>query len=93
MGQCESHLPQVLADLKQHLADSGAEAVSQFTIGKEAEGMNREVYCGGWFVVGRLLNDGMTFPQLGKVRQDEAEAKVAATIDAMLKAEPAGVSK
>jgi hypothetical protein len=90
MGQCESSLPQVLSDLKQHLADTGAEAVSKFTLGAGAAGIKREVYCGGWFVVGKLLHDGMTFPQLGKLKQDEAEAKIAATFAVMLKANPAG---
>jgi hypothetical protein len=90
MGQCETDLPQVLAELKQHLADSGAEAVSKFTLGTGAAGINREIYCGGWFVVGKLLNDGVTFPQLGKMKQVEADARVDAAIDAMLEASRAG---
>ena len=90
MQQCEARLPQVLSDLKQHLADTGAEAVSGFTLGAGSAGIKREVYCGGWFVVGKLLHDQMTFPQLGRLKQDQAEARIAATVDVMLKSNPAG---
>jgi hypothetical protein len=31
--QCEARRPQVLSDLSQHLGDTGAEAVSRFTVG------------------------------------------------------------
>jgi hypothetical protein len=86
MRQCEMRLPRVLAELKEHLADGGAEAVSKFMLGTGTAGINREVYCGGWFIVGKLLGDGMTFSQLAKLKQDDAEARVAATIDVMLEA-------
>lgn len=89
MVQCETHLPEVLADLREHIAESGAEAVSQFTFGTGATGIHREVYCGGWFVVGKMLNDGATFPQLGRLHEDEANARVAATIDTLTREDSA----
>lgn len=84
MQECSNKLPEVLRDLKAHLSDQGPEAVSQFTFGTGAAGLQREIYCGGWFVVGRLLRDGATYPQLGNLSRPEAEQKVASTIDLML---------
>ena len=92
MQQCEARLPQVLAELKHHLADSGADAVSKFTVGTGATGINREVYCAGWHVVGKLLQDGATFPELAHLTQDEADARMAAVIKTMLKTSQDGAS-
>ena len=84
LEKCTASLPQVLNELKEHGADSGAEAVSKFTYGTGTAGIGREVYCGGWFVMGKLLSDGVSFSTLGRMTQAEAEARVAATIDFLL---------
>jgi Predicted Zn-dependent protease (DUF2268) len=84
MQQCTAALPAVLADLKAHLGDEGAEAVSRFTFEKGAAGLKREVYCGGWFVIGKLLKDGRTFAQLGNLSRADAERTAKMTIDQML---------
>jgi hypothetical protein len=84
LEKCKASLPQVLNELKEHGADSGAEAVSKFTYGTGTAGINREVYCGGWFVVGRMLSDGVSFSTLGRMPQAEAEARIAAIIDSLL---------
>ena len=80
LEKCKASLPQVLNELKEHGADSGAQAVSKFTYGTGTAGIDREVYCGGWFVVGRMLSDGISFSTLGRMTQAEAEARVPATI-------------
>lgn len=85
MEQCEARLPEVLSDLNQHLGDKGAEAVSRFTVGTGAAGLGREVYCAGWHLVGKLLQDGATFPALAHLTQDDADAKIAAVIKAVPK--------
>ena len=84
LERCKASLPQVLHELREHGADSGAQAVSKFTYGTGTAGLDREVYCGGWFVVGRMLSDGVSFSALGRLTQAEAEGKVAATIDSLL---------
>jgi imidazolonepropionase-like amidohydrolase len=84
MQRCEARLPQILAELNQHLGETGAEAVSRFTVGTGAASLGREVYCAGWHIVGKLLQDGTTFPELAHLMQDEADAKVTAAIKAML---------
>jgi hypothetical protein len=89
LERCKASLPDVLNELREHGADSGAEAVSKFTYGTGKAGIDREVYCGGWFVVGRMLSDGVSFSTLGRMTQAEAEAKVAATIDSLLPTAPA----
>jgi hypothetical protein len=93
LEKCKASLPQVLNELKEHSADSGAEAVSKFTYGTGTAGISREVYCGGWFVVGRMLSDGASFSTLGRMTQAEAEARVAAMIDSLLTSSaPAAIS-
>ena len=84
LEKCKASLPEVLNELREHGADSGAEAVSKFTYGTGTAGINRKAYCGGWFVVGRMLSDGVSFGTLGRMTQAEAEARVAATIDSLL---------
>jgi hypothetical protein len=46
-------------------------------------GIDCEVYCGRWFVVGRMLSDRVSFSTLRRMSQTEAEARVAATIDSL----------
>jgi Predicted Zn-dependent protease (DUF2268) len=82
--KCKASLPQVLNEVGEHGADSGAQAVSKFIYGTGTAGINREVYCGGWFVVKKMLSDGISFSTLGRMTQAEAEARVAATIDSLL---------
>jgi hypothetical protein len=84
LEKCKASLPQVFNELREHRADSGAQAVSKFTYGTGTAGIDREVYCGGWFVMGRILSDGVSFTALGRMTQTEAEARVAATIDSLL---------
>jgi hypothetical protein len=84
LERCTASLPQVLRELREHAADLGAEAASKFTYGTGTAGLDREVYCGGWFVVGKMLSDGVSYSALGRMNQAEAEANVAATIDSLL---------
>lgn len=84
MQGCGAKLSDVLQDLKAHLGDQGADAVSKFTFGTGAAGLTREVYCGGWFVVGRMLSDGSSYAELGHRSRADAEASVAKTIEQMM---------
>jgi hypothetical protein len=84
MTQCEDQLPAVLADLKEHLSEEGAEAVSRFTVAKGAAGIRREIYWCGWFVVGKILTQRVTFPQLARLPESQADLQVAATINLLL---------
>jgi hypothetical protein len=88
LDRCTNKLPAVLADMLEHREDMGATAVSKFTFGTGAAGIEREVYCAGWFVIGELLKEGVTFPQLARLTQPEAQEKVHATILALLATKP-----
>jgi hypothetical protein len=48
---------------------------SKFTYGTGTAGIDREVYCGDWFVVGRMLSDGVSFSTLGRMSQTEAQCE------------------
>lgn len=84
MQQCTAELPTVLEDLRPHLDDQGADAVSLFIYGSGTTGLKREVYCGGWFVLGRLLHEGHTFKELGNLSRPDAERMVGTEVDQML---------
>ena len=76
LHDCQAKLPEVFRDLGGHLNDAGAEAVSKFTIAKGATGLNREVYCAGWFIVGRLLEQERSYSDLAGLTQGDAIALV-----------------
>ncbi len=84
MHRCSADLPAVLHDLQLHITDTGAEAVSKLIYGTGAAGIEREVYCGGWFVVEKMMEEGMTYAQLGQLKQSDAEARVTTTLKLML---------
>ncbi len=81
IDSCHTKLPEVLADLRTHLNEEGAQAVSKFTFSKGSAGIEREVYCAGWVVVGDLLNTGHTYHDLAVMNRNGASDAVAAEFE------------
>lgn len=77
LDTCAAKLPEVFRDLQGHLNDTGGQAVSQFTLQKGGAGFDREIYCAGWFTVGRLLQEGKSFPALARLPQADAIGLIA----------------
>jgi hypothetical protein len=73
---CQTRLPQVLAELKPHLADQGADAVAKFIYQGGSAGIDREIYCAGWAIVGDLQKRGLSLRRLGSMSRAEAEKLV-----------------
>lgn len=80
LDTCAAKLPEVFNDLEGHLNDTGAEAVSKFTLAKAGAGFDREIYCAGWLIVGRLLEEGRSFSELASLPQPDAVSLVAEQI-------------
>src|SRR5262249_43907766 len=71
LQRCEHEQASILRGMRPHLSDSGAEAVSRFTVGNGGSDLHREAYCAGWLVVGYALERGSTFRQLAHLSQRE----------------------
>ncbi|HZX29226.1 MAG TPA: hypothetical protein VFF16_19290 [Telluria sp.] len=67
------------------LARADAATLVRYTMGSGSAGLPRELYALGWFVVERLLADGMTPAQLARVPERDAARLVGDTVALMLK--------
>ena len=76
LTRCTANKNAVMAGILPYLDKAGPDIATKFTFGKGATGMDRELYCAGWFVVGKLLASGETFPQLARIREDKMIATV-----------------
>ena len=73
---CQTELPKVLAELEPHLADQGADAVAKFIYQTGSAGIDREIYCAGWTIIGDLQKHGFSLRRLGSMSRAEAEKLV-----------------
>jgi hypothetical protein len=80
----ESRGDDILRGILPHLRASDSPTVMQFTMGTGTTGTEREAYYAGWRVVGHLLRNGYTFPQLARIPEAEAPALVEAAMRAIL---------
>jgi hypothetical protein len=81
LARCRARKAAVLAGIAPHLEEGGPEIATRFTLGQGATGLDRELYCAGWFVVGGLLREGKTFPELARTPEDQMVAVVRQAID------------
>ncbi len=70
LARCTAKRAFVMKGIVPYLDSKGADAATKFTFGQGTTGMDRELYCAGWFVVGKLLDDGKSFPQLARIPED-----------------------
>ncbi|MCK6427931.1 MAG: hypothetical protein L6Q72_02420 [Burkholderiaceae bacterium] len=76
--------PQILAGILRELQRSDSETVSRFTVGSGTTGIEREAYVAGWLVIGELLGQGRTFPELARVPSTQMATLVRTTIERLL---------
>jgi len=62
------------------LAAADAETTAKFTYGTGTTGLNDELYCAGWVLVGDLLEHGYSFRQLVRVPEADMPAFAADAI-------------
>jgi hypothetical protein len=70
LANCYAKKDAVLKDIVPDLDKSGREIAMRYTFGQGNNGMQREVYCAAWIVMGRLLISGKTLPELARIPED-----------------------
>lgn len=75
---------EILRGILPHLRASDSPTVMRFTMGTGTSGTEREAYYAGWRVVGHLLAQGYTFPQLARLSEADAPALVETAIHEIL---------
>lgn len=78
--RCTARKNAVMKGIAPHLDKAGADVATKFTFGHGTTGMDRELYCAGWFAVGKILASGKTFPELARI----PERKMIATMRAAM---------
>lgn len=79
--RCKANRATVMRGISPYLHESGPSVATRFTFGKGTTGMDRELYCAGWFVTEDLLASGQTFPQLARVPENGMVDEVAAAMN------------
>jgi len=77
---CEGNAHSILKGIAPHLAAADADADGRFTYGTGTTGLNDELYCAGWVLVGDLIAHGHTFRQLVRIPEADMPTFVAAAI-------------
>jgi hypothetical protein len=75
--RCAADHTAVMRGILRFLHESGPAIATKFTFGAGTTGMDRELYCAGWFVIAGMLASGKTFPQLARV----PESKMVETVE------------
>jgi len=74
----------ILRGLLPELEKSDSPTVFRYTMGTGNTNTEREAYVAGWLVVGELLKQGKSYPEIARVRSEEMPQLVRATIERML---------
>jgi hypothetical protein len=85
LATCYAKKDKVLAGIAPDLDKSGREIGMKYTFGQGNNGIQREVYCAAWIVMGRLLDGGKTLPELARVPEDQMVAVMRAAMPAPAK--------
>lgn len=81
LKRCTANRAKIMKGILPYLHQSGARVATKFTFGKGTTGMDRELYCVGWFVVGDMLSSGKTFPQLARIPENRMADEVAGAMN------------
>jgi hypothetical protein len=65
---------EILVGILPELEKADSATVTRFTYGQGTTGMIREAYAAGWIVIGDLLQQGKTFPELARIRSADMPA-------------------
>jgi hypothetical protein len=83
LQQCEAKKIAVLRGIVPDLGKSGSAIAMKYTFGQGNTGMQRELYCAAWIVMGRMLTSGRALGELARV----PEAGMVDTIRTAMKAD------
>jgi hypothetical protein len=71
----------ILAHARPVLEAADSATVARMAIGPGPAGLRREAYLAGWILVGRLLEEGWSFPQLARVPAEDMPQLLRGAID------------
>lgn len=71
LQECCNDAEQILQGIKPYLQESSAERIYQFTMGAGTTGKAREGYFAGWRLIGDMLNDGWSFSDIARIREED----------------------
>lgn len=74
----------IVEGIQPALERKDSETVEQFTMGQGTTGTTREAYVAGWVVMGELLREGQTLPQLARVPEPEMADIIRAAMSRLL---------
>lgn len=66
----------IMTGILPELEKSDSATVTRFSYGQGTTGEIREAYAAGWIVIGDLLRQGKTFPELARIRSADMPAAV-----------------
>ena len=66
-ARCAANKDAIVTGILPFLDQAGPDVATKFTFGKGTTGMDRELYCAGWFAVQKMLDDGQTLAQLARI--------------------------
>lgn len=62
---------QILEGIKPYLRECSGESIFQFTMGTGTTGKVREGYFAGWKLIEAMLEDGMTFADIARIKEND----------------------
>lgn len=68
---CRRDAEQILQGMKPYLHERSAERAFQFTMGSGTTGKMREGYFAGWKLIGDMVEDGWSFPDIARIREED----------------------
>lgn len=71
LQECRKDVKQILQGIKPCLQERSAERVFQFTMGAGTTGKAREGYFAGWKLIGDMIEDGWSFPDIARIREED----------------------
>lgn len=86
--RCKAKRAAIMGGIAPYLRESGPGVATRFTFGKGTTGMDRELYCAGWFVIGDMLAAGRTFPQLARIPESRMVSTVAGAMNRYVRGQP-----
>lgn len=71
LQECSKDAKVILQGIKPYLHECSAERIFQFTMGAGTTGKAREGYFVGWKLIGDMIEDGWSFSDIAKVREED----------------------
>lgn len=71
LQECRKDVKQILQGIKPCLQERSTERVFQFTMGAGTTGKAREGYFAGWKLIGDMLEDGWSFSDIARIREED----------------------